>query len=59
MFHRMASGSEVLNHPDIAAAGHAGDGQIAPVWRGDGSGSESPSLVAKGVAPTIKRRPCK
>src|SRR5262249_33824432 len=45
---RLNFGSMVFDHPDVAAGGHAGDGQVAAVWGGDSPGSKSATLVPQG-----------
>jgi hypothetical protein len=48
------SNSKIIDHPNVAAAGHPEDGELVSVWRGDRIDSRSPTFVPKGCRMTLQ-----
>src|SRR5215831_17863722 len=54
---RLNFGSVVFDHPDVAAGGHAGDGQVAAVGGCDSPSAKSTTLVPKGSGLSLQVDP--
>src|SRR5215471_3335155 len=54
---RLNCGLVVFDHPDVAAGGHAGDGEVAAVGGGDSPGTKSATLVPKGSGLSLQVDP--
>src|ERR1700733_9099251 len=53
-FYDCRQNSKIIDHPNVAAAGHPEDGEIVSVWRGDRIDSRSPTLVPKRCRVTLQ-----